>query len=198
MTQTLLDKQAALKTLLPLLIVHLGLYEQALKISAYGDADDVRKHGPVWSTLDCDGDCKRCEWEKTCRGEWFEVVKEKLRRRYRLQAVEISLGCLEYENEGWYHAVWQFYVDPPEDDCFHLSDLCRVYADAGVEWMAREIPGELVAFGEDRCHTTKQALTLQIIHMSQQNFTQRRIAHELRCGRDRVRQTLAAVGVRCE
>lgn len=111
---------------------------------------------PVWATLDCNGKCIWCEWERQCGGLWWEVVREKLKRRHRLEAIRISLEGLEHHNEGWYHAVWQFYIDPPEDECFQLSDLCRVYADAGVEWMAREIPGEIVPLDGKRRTLTEQ------------------------------------------
>lgn len=109
-------------------------------------------------------------------GVWWEVVREKLRRRHRLDTLRISLYKLQREWEPRYYAVWQVYIDPPEDDCFVLSRTCQRLADLGVEWMAEEIPGEITPLDEKR-----KTLHEQILDKRADGLSIRQIARSLDC-----------------
>ena len=142
----------------------------ALKVSSL----DKEQHGGAG--VDCDGKCENCEFEKSCRGAWWDVVREKLERRYRLRALRISLRQLEYVDPTQYHAIQVCYVDPLDVDWYHLDELWFRVAEDGIRWMADEIPGEITPYGEKRIPRN-----VRIHELREQGYSYRRIAVIVGC-----------------
>jgi len=134
------------------------------------------------------------------------VVREKMRRRYRLETVARSLDGLMYTLPQAYRAIVALYVDPYDElseplDEWH-KDRRRQWADSGIDWMVREIPGELVAFGEKRGNDKRSLIR----EMLEQGFTYRAITFSIGCSRrdisavkrgmeERQERTPSAVGI---
>lgn len=199
--QTLEDKAAAIKSLLPLLVEHLDCMPMSMVIRRW----DENGGG---GGLDCDGRCESCDWKDSCRGAWWEVVREKLERRYRLKAIRISLRQLEHVNPTLHEAVYVCYIDP-EDPIDDLDAVPRIRvngktyvsktyaatlgpewyaaADRGVYLMAEEIPGDVPAYGEKR--KTKAE---QIVEARETGCSIAFIAQQLRCSKSTVIQVLRA------
>lgn len=145
--QTHADKCAAIRSLLPLLVEHLDSLPMRLKVSG-GNGGGGGLH--------CDGRCAACDWNASCRGEWWEVEREQLERRYRLKAIRISLRLLEYANATQYAAIQVCYVEPIEADWYNLDGVWFRIAEDGIRWMAGEIPGDVPAWGEKRLSLHEQ------------------------------------------
>jgi hypothetical protein len=187
------EKVDAIRSLLPLVWAHLALMREAIKIGQYHTPEFVpgQKPPPVWLTLDCDGQCKRCVWEDECRGDVVEFVKGLLDRKYRIGAIAAALARLRIKAPQLAEEVEVVYVAPgypvrEQEDDWHLR-----WANAGVRWMARNIRGDVIGLGERRLTQAEQ-----IVRLHEQGYTQRRIAKELRCDRNKVNVTLRALEIR--
>lgn len=192
--QTFAEKCAAIESLLPLLHIHLDYLPQAVRVSRYGDADQYPgAPRPAWATADCDGRCGWCEYRKVCRGEWWEVVREKLRRRYRLVAIELSLRKLELILPRAARAIYALYVYELGESGPLVDERLRQWARKGIEWMAQEIPGEVPHFGERR--REKKALIRELL---EQGYTYRVITATVRCSRREIAEVSRAFKARQE
>lgn len=172
MTQPLTDKIEALKTLLPLLWCHLSLLPGSRTVQRYGDATvEPGPPSPAWVTLDCDGVCDTCDYgpqsADRCRGEAWERMACYLDRAYGMGKVRHAYDRLEQARPWMYRAVKLVYVEPVDERSECVSVEARIMrkrvADDGVEWMAAEIRGELVCFGE-RKRTMRELVEAMLKH----------------------------------
>jgi hypothetical protein len=177
-------KCEALRTLLPHLHDYLD-YLSARLISRYDVSEpEPGPPAPLWAAFDCDGRCELCPYKADCKGELWERVQNMMIRRYRMGAVKCAYDALA-EVHPWMHiAVRAVYVEqyegrmdaPSEPISAGAKAMRRRAAEDGIEWMAREIRGDLVPFGEK-----VDSRANHIRQMASQGFSQRRIARELRC-----------------
>lgn len=200
MTQRLSDKCDAIISLLALVFWHLELIPGAMKVQRYGESDGTSDAKPPTPyNLNCKGMCRDC-WEDhraigkkpACPPEvtWVRV-HDGLRRQYRIADVEAALIALRDANVVMAQAVWAVYVEPwPEPRTEPIGHEAREHrarlADEGIVWLAHEIRGEVLGFGEK-----VDSRENQIRQMASQGFTQRRIARELRCSLRDVRRVIA-------
>lgn len=209
MTQPLTDKIEALKTLLPQMTVYLALMAGGKVTRRYGQADENEKNPgpppPVWTFLDCSGECARCPYDPQtatgrdrCRGEAWERTKAYYERAYRMDEVERAYRLMEDARPWLVRPVWAVYVEPCESASEPISVQAKAMrqrvADDGVGWMAGQVRCDLVAYGEQPSLRANQ-----IRQMIAQGFTWKRIAKDLRCSRRDISAALAvhesAVGV---
>jgi hypothetical protein len=121
----------------------------------------------------------------------------KLRRRYRIGDLEKSIEHLSDHDATLAQAVWAVHVEPwPDPKTEPIApetkgERARLAAQ-GIEWMAHDIKGDVLGYGEK-----PDPVENQIRQLASQGFTQRRIQRELRCDRNKIRSVLAAVEVRC-
>jgi hypothetical protein len=207
MTQSFADKCAAIESLLESVFAHLDYVPGAMRVQRYGDAELEGGSGIAQQT------CIIRRW--TCWGSWPQyrlivqlppkMSEEKwareyadLRRRYRIADLEASLIRLSDAEPSQAQAVWAVHVEPWLDPATEpigpvAKETRRLLAVAGVEWMAHDIRGDVLAFGEKR-----EPIDNEICRMLADNWTERRIAHDLGVGRDRIRALKRTLEVRCE
>jgi hypothetical protein len=151
-SQPLHEKVEALKTLLPLVWVHLSRMREARCVGTYGASEVVPGPPPPgWSVLDCDGRCHRCEWEKTCGGEWWEIEMRILERQYHVQKVARAWLRLEALYPRMAAAVYDAHCEEPDRTIrvvqSERSRRRRANLEkAGLQWMARYIRVDLTPF----------------------------------------------------
>lgn len=156
MSQSLAEKAAALRTLLPMLTAHLSLFPGAMKTPAYGETElEPGPPPPGWMSLDCMGRCSVCIYNPDtatgrdrCGGEPSERMADYLRRAYRMDVVAAAYRLLEEERPYLHRAVRLVYVEPWEREPISEAALVmrQRVAEQGVERMAEGIPGKLDPF----------------------------------------------------
>jgi len=125
---------------------------------------------------------------------WFRYQRG-LSKKYRLHAVGLAMQKLEKEHREWAVAV---VMECVEDGIFtwyepeRVSDRCK----AGLRFMAEDVPGDVPWFQEavvQSKDSQKLKRERQIWQLSEQGYTQRRIARELRCSLRDVNKVLSAL-----
>ena len=210
--QTLGQKCEAIQSLLPLLDVHLWSMREARTVPRYGQATEREKDPdymppPLWLMLECEGRCEHCEHKPDCKGEPWEVLKDRLRKQYRLRAIQRGLLRLDDLAHFLAHAVVAVYADPYEGrfaDSYASAgseplsqedrDRRLQYARAGVRFIALNLPGDVRGINEERRPKRER-----IIELRRMGFSYRAIQRMLRCSPNTIRESLqaqeAAVGV---
>ena len=201
MTQSLVDKQSAIVSLLELVYFHLDRIPGAMHVQHYGEGEGAPPEGrrePLVYNVDCDGRCARCIEAHSGKKplcppeEVWAAERAYLRREYRIADVWESLEHLSGYNPTWAQAVWTLYVEPcldPRSEAIapeHRDERDRC-AREGTEWMAHDIRGDVRAFGE-----RVEPRDNQIRRMAADGFTRRRIARECRCSLRDVQRVLTA------
>jgi hypothetical protein len=196
-TQSFDQKCEALKTLLPLMWTYLSRMPEARVVRRYGQAKiDPGKRPPEWSLLDCDGRCTWCEWEHDCGGEWWEYEMHQLERQYRVLTIAAVFARLAIAAPQLADAVRWAYVEDHDPTLVFIerNPMRHKWAEAGVRWIARKIPGELTPYYEKPKTTTKKVEELLDSGLTSSFF----IACRIGCHIRRVQQIRRALKVRCE
>ena len=171
---------------------------------------------PVPDNPYCKGRCHTClAYYRASGNKLFDCPPEvkwkreydQLRARYRVGDVEVALMRLaEWEPEQA-QAVWAVYVEPwpgalldaarpalgaKTEAIGETARLLRAYlAEQGVEAMAEDIEGDVLAFGERVEPKDNQIRQLAAQHLAATGHEQRkRIAKELRCRPQYVQRVL--------
>lgn len=134
--QTLSEKVEALKTLLPLVEVHLAFMDGSAGAAEYGYADGGAEDGEGERAEPCIGDhCLSCT--DRCPGFSWEQLWHELRKDYpMLPDIEILLHELMYVEPRWRCGVYYTLVQPwDEYDRAHRLEWCQ----CGLKWMAEEL-----------------------------------------------------------
>jgi hypothetical protein len=192
--QTLTDKVAAIESLLPFLFAHLDHVPAAMRtarqgwISERSPLDDSPAPSPAYN-LDCNGRCYTCQAYAQSIGrapvcppeEAWAATRGMLRRRYRLEDIEASLMRLSRFDPTLAQAVWAVWVEPwPDPKTEPISPEVQaqraMLAEKGLDWLAWDIEGDVLAFGEK-----VEPRDNQIRQLAALGFPQKRIARELRC-----------------
>ena len=198
MAQPFAEKCAAIISLCELIYAHLDSVPGAMHVQRYDDAMQGGGTVDVPATI-----CRR--W--TCWGTWPmyrlivqlppKMTEEKwnreyldLRRRYRIADVEASLTRLSSVEPMQAQAVWAVHVEPWLDPATEPiapdhKETRRLLAEQGIEWMAHDIRGDVLAFGD-----RPEPVDNQIRQLASQGYTYKRIKRELRCGGDRISRVL--------
>lgn len=214
--QSFTEKCEALKTLLPLIYVHLGRMPMARSTRRYGQALEREKDPgymppPGWSLLDCDGRCFACEYEDDCRGEWWWVEMVRLEKQYRIQTVKAAWTKLNLAAPQLAAAVAAEYLETKDEKDRTLivvyarkdgragwavdsrtSERHAIRAEAGIKWMARNIRGDLTPFHE-KPKTTEEKVLEEMASGCRSSFI---IACRLGVSTRRVQQIRAALRAR--
>lgn len=197
--QDFLDKCDAITSLLPFIYAHLDAHPAAMHVQRYGDSDG-EGHGPsVTYYAGCNGRCFTCmayfratsNRRPDCPPEERWITEgRRLRRDYRITDLETCIMRLTDYSRLLAQAVWAVHVEPwPEWMPRQQTDLAR----EGVEWMAYDVPGDVLGYGE-----RVEPLANQIRRLAAQGYTQRRIRKELKCDMRKVSAVLHEQDVRCE
>ena len=184
------EKEQALVTILPLLHHHLHLL-CSLK-SGLGSLTPTIPEGAPRVPIVCPWDCPRCpDLNNGCEQpdeSWVRVAKA-LSARYRLYAVARSLDALNDHSPLWAQAVYWHHVEPWEA----WNPLRRAgWAELGVTFMAREIPGELVAYGPGP--VPRQRMSDAVRTLRGHGLSYRQIARRLSIDKDTVGRVLKSKG----
>lgn len=173
MSQTLAEKMAAIRSLLPLVFAHRDYDPHGLKVrraewvSEPSHLDPPPLPTPTW-TLDCDGHCHTCraaDPDVKCPPEekWLREY-EKLRARYRIGDLEKAVVALRLDDLNAAQAVWVVFVEPwpgalldPERPELGarteaISEMARnlraAYAQKGLGWLAEKLEGDVRGEGD--------------------------------------------------
>jgi len=189
MTQPFPERVEAIRSLLPLLWAYLASMTRTTP--RYGDSTIPGPPPPEWlvaAGLDCDGECNACHFERSCRGDIWEVVSKSLSRQYRLAPIAAALTRLQGKAPQLAQAVIAVYVEPydPKSEPVRADQRKERerWAQAGVRWIARNTGGEFVGLGE-----TKRPMADQIVELREKGFSYRAIQRMLGCSS----KTIAAV-----
>lgn len=210
--QTIDERCDAIKSLLPWIMAHLDHVPGAARVQRYGESEGGAGTPPLEPYTECTGRCHTCRAylatlgkEPVCPPDerWVREARW-IRRRYRIDDLEKSIMRLAGHDPTVAQAVWAVYVEPWPGDLLDpkrpqlgakteaLSPGVRKeradLAEIGVRWMAHDLHGEIVAYGEQ---TVRREI--QIIQLAEQGYTQRRIARELRCRPETVGAVLRAL-----
>lgn len=153
-TQPLEEKVEALETLLPVAWIHLDRMREARCVTRYGSPETVPGPPPPgWSVFDCDGRCRRCEYERQCQGEWWEAEMKRMQRKYHLSTVASAWLRLEARYPDMAAAVYGGLVEEHDKSLVIVqssrsADRRRKLQRAGLKWMARYIRRDLTPFYE--------------------------------------------------
>lgn len=219
--QKLAEKMAAIESLLGWVCVYLEFAPGAMRARRQEWVSepsplDPPPHAPQITNPDCNGRCRTCMAYYQAAGKRPECPPEekwvrernRVRRQYRVGDVCDSLLRLADENVQMAQAVWAVWVEPWPgslvsgkrtalgsrteaigwDVRMERADL----AEAGLEWMAHDVRGDVLAYGEK-----PDELDNQIRQLAAQGYTQRRIQRELRCDRNKISAVLRGPRVRC-
>ncbi len=199
MSQNLSEKCEAIISLLEFVWFHLDFVPGAMRVQRYGESEGGAGHTVIFDP-NCSGRCFTClayhkskKQQPLCPPEERWVwERKKLRRRYRIGDIEAALIALSKCHPTQAQAVWAVYVEPwPEPKTEPIGESARakrqILADQGVVWLAHEIKGELVAYGE-----RPDPRDNQIRQLAAQGYTRRRIAKEVRCSLRDVVKVLSA------
>jgi hypothetical protein len=209
-SQTRAEKMAAIESLLEFLFVYRDDIPGAARTQrqewiSEPSPLDPPPLAPRAYNLACNGRCWTCRAFYASLGKrpdcppndkWWRDA-DKLRAKYRIGDIEESLFRLSGENPTTAQAVWAVHVEPwPDPKTEPIAASVRKERDQlareGVAWMAHDIRGDVLAYGEKPDPTENQ-----IRQLASQGYTQRRIAKELRCDHNKVAAVLRGVDVRC-
>lgn len=151
MIQTHDNRVAALKTVLPLLNVHLDLIARVK--SALGNCwesepsplDTLPRPKVITPDQSCEAQCRTCPDPLHCQDEAWVRVAQQWRHTYRLDDIVRALERLAATTMGsqWAAAVYWEYVEPWTS--WNPANRAR-WAEYGLGFMAQTIPDRLVAF----------------------------------------------------
>ncbi len=205
--QSFADKCDAIESLLGFIFFHLDDIPGAIRVQQYGASeilDGTTQYRPI--NLECNGRCYTCLAYHKMLGkkpvcppeEKWAREAEKLRRRYRIRDVENSVLRLSGVDPVQAQAVWAEHVEPwPDPKTEPISPEVKAervaLAKLGVQWMAHDIRGDVLAYGEK-----PDPKDNEIRRMLSYGVSERRIARELEVGRDRIRSLKRADEGRCE
>lgn len=140
------EKVSALKTLLPLLYVHLSSLERLMQRLDYEkEIQEPKPPMPMWALLDCGGECSEfvvsdCPYQGACKGEAWESMWNQLRKAWKLDYVKRALMYLAMELPRTAVAVESTYVHPDEGTERAVNRMLAgrrdALADEGLQWMA--------------------------------------------------------------
>jgi hypothetical protein len=209
MTQSLEDKIAAIRSLLPLIFTHRDFILGGAKtqrqewVSERSHLDPAPLPPPTWR-LDCDGHCHTCHVasSRECPPEekWLRVYHG-LRARYRIRDLEEALLGLSVCDAALAQAVWAVFVEPWPGEIYNperpalgsctepLSWKVRLeraeLAEEGLFWLAGNIEGDVRGEGDE-----PDPRENEIRRLASQGYPRRRIARELRCSLREVQRVL--------
>jgi hypothetical protein len=146
-TQTLAEKVEALRSLLPMVEVHLAFMDGSPGAAAYGYSEGEGEDGEGQAqTLECDGMCLVCR--KRCPGEQWESLYRGLRKDYPILIdIEVLLGEMMHVEPRWRCGVYYTLIQPwDEFDRANREQWCQ----AGLEWLAAELT--TACLGKTRPH----------------------------------------------
>ena len=208
MSQSLVDKCAAITSLLELVFYHLDRAPGAMHVQRYGESEGAPPEGrrePLVYNVDCNGRCARCIEAHSGKRpvcppeEVWAAERAYFRREYRIADVWESLERLSGHEPSWAQAVWTLYVEPCLDfrsECIapgHKAERDRC-AREGVEWMAHDIRGDVRAFGEiDSKERERIEIDGCIRQMIECGFPVERIKAEVHVGSDRIKKVRDAL-----
>lgn len=201
MSQPFADKCEAIASLLGFVWYHLDFIDGAMRVQRYGDSETGGEGRPPAEPyyVGCNGRCYTCIAYHQTQGrkpacppdeKWLRE-RATLRRRYRIADLEKSLVSMAQVEPNQAQAVWAVYVEPwPDAKTEPIGEAQREARDRlawdGVEWMANDIRGDVVGYGEK-----PDPVENQIRQMASQGYTWKRICRELRCSRRDVSKALA-------
>jgi hypothetical protein len=184
------EKCLAIESLLAFVWFHLDFVPGAMEVRRYGQSEGVqpaRAAKPY--NVDCNGRCDTCRAYHETLGkkpacppdERWATEYRTLRRRYRIADVEDSLYSMADFQPLQAQAVWAVHVEPwPDPKTEPIGEEARarrqIRADQGIVWMAHDIKGDVIAYGEK-----PDPKANQIRQLYSQGFSQRRIAKEVGC-----------------
>jgi len=212
MTQDFTAKCETIVSLLQCVYAHLDYVPGALHVQRYGDSEEGAPTGPAPCTV------VTRRW--TCWQTWPQyrlivqlpprMTEEKwaaeyasLRKRYRIGDVEESLTRLSRVEPTLAQAVWAEYVEPwldpkTEPVAPEMKEQRRVWAEAGIEWLAHDIRGEVEGFGEP-LQSQRPPVTARdrlIVEMRIGGASYGEIVKKARCSRSTVKAVLSGLKVR--
>jgi hypothetical protein len=176
--QTLEDKCAGIVSLLELMLYHLDdapgkVITQRQEWISERSSLDLPKPPPKLYNVACKGRCQDCMNALKVSGkkpdcppdELWVRERDSLRRRYRMVDVEVSLMRLSEYAPTLAQAVWAQHVEPSPDPktepiSKHTRDEREEWAWRGVNWMARDIHGDVIAYSTEAPTREKQAADL--------------------------------------
>lgn len=223
MSQPLTDKIAAIISLLGWVYAHLEYMPCAQRaprqqwVSERSQLDEPPRR-PHITMPECQGRCSTCLAYQEATGVRVECPPDErwmteyrwVRRQYRITAVTKSLLRLAEVDVEQAQAVWAVYVEPwPGQPVGYerlalgtktevISETARMerahLAEAGVEWMAHEIRGEVQGPGEQQPTKKEQVASLLADGITSPSEIARRVG----CSTRHAKRLTAAVKVRCE
>lgn len=223
MTQPLADKIAAIISLLGWVYAHLEYMPCAQRaprqqwVSERSSLDEPPRR-PRITLPECQGQCSTCLAYQEATGvrvecppdeKWMTEYR-RIRSQYRITAVTKSLLRLAEVDTDQAQAVWAVYVEPwpgqlvdhtrpalgtKTEAISEATRLDRAYlAEAGVEWMAHEIRGEVHGPGEKGPTTQEQVASLVADGITSPSEIARRVG----CSTRHAKRLKAAAKVRRE
>jgi len=208
--QTREERVEALRTLLPLVEVHLAFMDGSPGAAEYGYSDG--EEGAPEKAEPCIGDhCLHCT--DRCPGFSWEQLWRGLRKDYPvIPDLEVLLDQLMYVDPRWRCGVYYTLVQPwDEYDRAHRQEWCQ----RGLEWLADELAANTlglisrtwrhiepyvprVEWGRKkrRGPDPRQLRDARIIALRTEGASYHRIASEVGCSKSTVRAVLAGHEVR--
>lgn len=221
--QTLTEKAAAIRSLLPLIFAHRDFIaggtqvHRATWVSEPSPLDPPPPPPPLWN-LACDGHCDNCRLVEritkkrtSCPPEekWLRTYRG-LRSRYRIRDLEVAIMCLADHDVIRAQAVWAVYVEPwpgerldpkkpalgmrTEPIAAETRQRRAELAESGVWWLASEIEGDVVGEGDNRPTKEQQCADLVADGIVSPSV----IAQRLGVSTRHAKRLKAAVMVRCQ
>ena len=200
------EKVAALRTLLPLLYVHLASLERLMQPYGYErEVKDQRPPRAMWQLLDCEGQCSTlhpgsCPYEHECKGEAWESMWNHLRRAWRLDLVKRALMVLAMEHPRMALAIEVTYVHPDEGTEKAVNRTLKGQRDqlaqAGLEWMAAGplLDVALMPFVPFAREDAKRTWTQRVVELrTREGLSQRDIQRRLGGYCNRIAKICAAI-----
>jgi hypothetical protein len=202
MIQTHENRVNALKSVLPLLDLHLDLICRVR--SALGGAwesepsplDQPPKPKLITPDLFCVAQCLGCDDAVHCKDEAWVRQAQMLRWAYRLDLVGDSLAKLagmRLWGHLWAEAVYWQYIELWTS---WNPDKRREWSDRGLDYMAWDIPGDLFPFHMGDRQTGKLTRNEEIVRLREAGMSFYTIAKTVGCSKTTVAAILHGKGVR--
>ena len=211
MTQTFDAKQDAIISLLGCVFQDLDFVPGAMRAAPQKWVSEPSPLDPPYVppasvNSNCRGRCYTCMAYYRASGvkpdcppevKWVREYKQ-LRARYRIEDVEASLVRLSWAWNDFAQAVWSVYVEPwPDPKTEPIAPEHRKERDGlaalGVIWMASDIEGDILAFGEKPPQRARPAPTERdrvIVQMRIDGASYGEIVRAVRCSKTTVRAVL--------
>lgn len=168
-SQEIPEKIAALRSVLPLLHAHHELIHE-LRIRTSWEGMGVEE---------CRGPSLSGAVSEKRDMAWIECQKS-LSHRYRLHAVSLSLQKLNRHKPGWAAAIYYGLIEPWTD---WNPDRREEWMENGLEWMAREIPGDVPNYNPvQRSSEVVERRNVEIEDMLRSGAPRRAICRALKVG----------------